>query len=264
MNAPQTPAILPDDDQLFRLLRQLDRMPEAPQRATAEALGLSLGKLNALLHSAQAAGFIRITGRDSTDRRQRFAYALTAKGAAEKAAKQAELEQTPEYKLQQQLKFKKENKPPQFIKMDEFTVNLPGRGGEHYLQASLVLRTADGSTEGRIKDFLPIVRDRVILVLSSRTMQELSTVEGKNAMAREIALVINSIIEPQLTAIFILQQQPGTADLQNLERIGAMPQSTTAGEKLSQTAVQAAAQFWKVSEMDLPVQQVLFDKFVMQ
>jgi flagellar basal body-associated protein FliL len=189
---------------------------------------------------------------------------MYAKGAAEKAAKQAELEQTPEYKLQQQLKFKKENKPPQFIKMDEFTVNLPGRGGEHYLQASMVLRTADSATEGRIKDFLPIVRDRVILVLSSRTMQELSTVEGKNAMAREIALVINSIIEPQLTAIFILQQQPGTADLQNLERIGAMPQSTTAGEKLSQTAVQAAAQFWKVSEMDLPVQQVLFDKFVMQ
>jgi len=112
-------------------------------------------------------------------------YMMYAKGAAEKAAKQAELEQTPEYKLQQQLKFKKENKPPSFIKMDEFTVNLPGRGGEHYLQASIVLRTADGSTEGRIKDFLPIVRDRVILVLSSRTMQELSTVEGKNAMARE-------------------------------------------------------------------------------
>ncbi|MFZ9161719.1 MAG: flagellar basal body-associated FliL family protein, partial [Burkholderiaceae bacterium] len=128
-------------------------------------------------------------------------YMMYAKGAAEKAAKQAELEQTPEYKLQQQLKFKKENKPPSFIKMDEFTVNLPGRGGEHYLQASLVLRTADGSTEGRIKDFLPIVRDRVILVLSSRTMQELSTVEGKNNMPREIALVINSIIEPQLTAI---------------------------------------------------------------
>ncbi|MEY4084104.1 MAG: hypothetical protein RL483_1473 [Pseudomonadota bacterium] len=191
-------------------------------------------------------------------------YMMYAKGAAEKAAKQAELEQTPEYKLQQQLKFKKENKPPVFIKMDEFTVNLPGRGGEHYLQASMVLRTADSATDGRIKDFLPIIRDRVILVLSSRTMQELSTVEGKNAMAREIALVINSIIEPQLTAIFILQQQPGTAELQNLERIGAMPQSTTAGEKLSQTAVQAAAQFWKVSEMDLPVQQVLFDKFVMQ
>lgn len=85
MNAHQPPAFQPDDEQLFRLLRQLDRAPEASQRATAQALGLSLGKLNALLRDAQAAGFIRITDRDSTDRRQRFAYALTPKGAAEKA-----------------------------------------------------------------------------------------------------------------------------------------------------------------------------------
>ena len=85
MNAPQTSAFLPDEDALFRVLRQLDRVPEASQRATAEALGLSLGKLNALLQAAQAAGFIRITDRDSTDRRQRFAYALTAKGGAEKS-----------------------------------------------------------------------------------------------------------------------------------------------------------------------------------
>ena len=85
MNAHQPPAFQPDDEQLFRLLRQLDRAPEASQRATAQALGLSLGKLNALLRDAQAAGLIRITDRDSTDRRQRFAYALTPKGAAEKA-----------------------------------------------------------------------------------------------------------------------------------------------------------------------------------
>ncbi len=229
----------------------------APADEAAAAAAAAKAKKKKLMIIGAAVGLVIIIGAV-------VGYMMYSKGAQEKAMKQAELEQTPEYKLQQQLKFKKENKPPKFIKMDEFTVNLPGRGGEHYLQASLVLRTADGSTEGRIKDFLPIVRDRVILVLSSRTMQELSTVEGKNNMAREIALVINSIIEPQLTAIFILQQQPGTADIQNLERIGAMPQSTTAGEKLSQTAVQAAAQFWKVSEMDLPVQQVLFDKFVMQ
>ena len=85
MNTPQTPAFPTDEDQLFRLLRQLDLAPEASQRATAEALSLSLGKLNALLHAAQAAGFIRITDRESSDRRQRFAYALTAKGFAEKA-----------------------------------------------------------------------------------------------------------------------------------------------------------------------------------
>ena len=139
-----------------------------------------------------------------------------------------------------------------------------GRGGEHYLQTTVVLRTGDAGTEGKIKQFLPVIRDKIILVLSSRTMQELATVDGKNAMAKEIALVINSIIEPQLTAIYILQQRLESAELANLERIGAVPKQTTAGERLSQTAIEAAAQYWKVTEMDLPVQGVLFDRLVMQ
>jgi flagellar FliL protein len=191
-------------------------------------------------------------------------YYMWSQQQAEAKRKQAELEATPEYQLKKQMEFRKENKPPRFIKMDEFTVNLPGRGGEHYLQTTVVLRTGDAGTEGKIKQFLPVIRDKIILVLSSRTMQELATVDGKNAMAKEIALVINSIIEPQLTAIYILQQRLESAELANLERIGAVPKQTTAGERLSQTAIEAAAQYWKVTEMDLPVQGVLFDRLVMQ
>jgi len=191
-------------------------------------------------------------------------YYMWSQNQAEAKRKQAELEATPEYQLKKQMEFRKENKPPRFIKMDEFTVNLPGRGGEHYLQTAIVLRTGDTGTEGKIKNFLPVIRDKIILVLSSRTMQELATVDGKNAMAKEIALVINSIIEPQLTAIYILQQRMESAELANLERIGAVPKTTTAGERLSQTAIEAAAQYWKVTEMDLPVQGVLFDRLVMQ
>ncbi|NKX44274.1 bifunctional sulfate adenylyltransferase/adenylylsulfate kinase [Roseicyclus persicicus] len=76
---------LPEDELLFRLLRQLDLAPEASQRATAEALGISLGRLNAQLRAVTEAGLVRVTGRDSVDRRSRFAYALTPHGAAEKA-----------------------------------------------------------------------------------------------------------------------------------------------------------------------------------
>ena len=191
-------------------------------------------------------------------------YYMWSQGQAEAKRKQAELEATPEYQLKKQMEFRKENKPPRFVAMDEFTVNLPGRGGEHYLQTKILLRTGEATTEAKIKNFMPIIRDKILLVLSSRTMQELATVDGKNAMAKEIALVINAIIEPQLTAIFILQQRLESADLANLERIGAIPKQTTAGERLSQTAIEAAAQYWKVTEMDLPVQGVLFDRLVMQ
>ena len=75
---------LPDDDLLFRLLRQVDIAPDASQRATAAALGISLGRLNTHLRAAVDAELIKISDRASTDRRQRFAYGLTARGATEK------------------------------------------------------------------------------------------------------------------------------------------------------------------------------------
>ncbi|MGH1466262.1 MAG: bifunctional sulfate adenylyltransferase/adenylylsulfate kinase [Cognatishimia sp.] len=75
---------LQDEDLLFRLLRQLDLAPGAPQRATAEALGISLGRLNALLRSATDAKLVNKSDRPGPDNRQRFAYGLTLKGATEK------------------------------------------------------------------------------------------------------------------------------------------------------------------------------------
>jgi sulfate adenylyltransferase len=84
MNALSSTPPLPEEDQLFRLLRQLDLAPEASQRATAEALGISLGRLNSYLRAVTQAGFITKSNRPGPDRRQRFTYALTMRGASEK------------------------------------------------------------------------------------------------------------------------------------------------------------------------------------
>ncbi len=84
MATPETDLMSDEEDELFRLLRQLDAAPDASQRATASAIGISLGHLNARLKSAAEAGLITISKRDGPDRRQRFAYALTTRGAAEK------------------------------------------------------------------------------------------------------------------------------------------------------------------------------------
>ncbi len=72
------------DDQMFRLLRQLDVAPDASQRAMAQTIGISLGRLNALLRDATTAGLVKIGNKDSTDKRQRYSYALTTRGAGEK------------------------------------------------------------------------------------------------------------------------------------------------------------------------------------
>ena len=72
------------EDQLFRLLRQLEIAPEASQRVTAQAIGVSLGRLNALLKQAADAKFIKITDHSGSDKRARYAYEITARGAGEK------------------------------------------------------------------------------------------------------------------------------------------------------------------------------------
>ncbi|WP_425354926.1 bifunctional sulfate adenylyltransferase/adenylylsulfate kinase [Oceaniglobus trochenteri] len=69
---------------MFRLLRQLDRAPEASQRVMAQAIGVSLGRFNALLRSAVEQGFATISDRDGPDKRARYAYSITSRGAAEK------------------------------------------------------------------------------------------------------------------------------------------------------------------------------------
>ncbi|MEO9826946.1 MAG: bifunctional sulfate adenylyltransferase/adenylylsulfate kinase [Paracoccaceae bacterium] len=84
MIAQPTQPITDDEIETFRLLRQLDTAPSASQRATASALGVSLGLLNARLKTAVEAGLISISERDGPDKRQRFAYSLTTRGATTK------------------------------------------------------------------------------------------------------------------------------------------------------------------------------------
>ena len=73
-----------EQDQLFRLLRQLEINPGAAQRQMAAALSISLGRLNTLLRMATDVGLVEHSTKKSTDKRQRIAYVLTSRGASEK------------------------------------------------------------------------------------------------------------------------------------------------------------------------------------
>lgn len=156
---------------------------------------------------------------------------------------------------------------PMFVKLDTFTVQLPPNRvsrelGAQVLQIDIFLRVLDKTVHDKIKEFMPFVQDRIITMLSSRPSEQLALVEGKEVLGKEIALVVNSIIEPQLTAIYVLQQHPSRADLQNLQRIGAMPKIEPVD--IAQLAREAAAKFPRISETDLPVHGVLFGSFVMK
>jgi flagellar FliL protein len=75
-------------------------------------------------------------------------------------------------------------KPPVFLQLETFTVNL--QGGEHYLQVDLTLEVADQVQVDAIKLHMPRVRSRLLTLLASKDAEALNTQEGKQALVREI------------------------------------------------------------------------------
>lgn len=87
--------------------------------------------------------------------------------------------------------------PPVFVILDPFTVNLQPEGGEQYLQVAFTLQVAGQPDVERIKLYMPQVRSRVLLMLSSKKASELMTVEGKKKLSDEIIAQIKQPFYPQ-------------------------------------------------------------------
>lgn len=75
-------------------------------------------------------------------------------------------------------------KPPVFMPLETFTVNL--QGGEQYLQTDITLQVADQLQADEIKLHMPRVRSRLLALLSSKQAEDLSTPEDKKKLAKEV------------------------------------------------------------------------------
>jgi flagellar FliL protein len=76
--------------------------------------------------------------------------------------------------------------PPQYLPIDPLTVNLQDEDSGHYLQIGLTLQMADAKTSERVKTNLPVIRNSLLLLLSSKSVRELRSVEGKEQLQKEI------------------------------------------------------------------------------
>lgn len=75
-------------------------------------------------------------------------------------------------------------KPPVFMPLETFTVNL--QGGEQYLQTDITLQVVDAAQADEIKLQMPRVRSRLLSLLSSKEPDALVTAEHKKQLAAEI------------------------------------------------------------------------------
>ena len=75
---------------------------------------------------------------------------------------------------------------PVFVPIEPFTVNLQPENGEQYLQLSFSLQMESPAQVELIKQNMPKVRSRLLMLLSSKKSSELTTSEGKQQLAAEI------------------------------------------------------------------------------
>ncbi len=74
-----------NDEVRLRLLRKLAENPNASQRELAQALGISLGKVNYCLKALISVGWIKVGNFAKSNNKIKYAYVLTPDGIKEKS-----------------------------------------------------------------------------------------------------------------------------------------------------------------------------------
>lgn len=136
---------------------------------------------------------------------QKYAADATASGAQGAAAEHAE---------EPKKKEKKEG-PPIFEKVEPFVVNLSGGPTAPMLQLEMQAELYDEAAKTNFKAYMPKIRSAVILLLSSKSEEEVASAEGKVKLRAQIKRIMNESmdaaeeepVESVLFTSFIIQQQ---------------------------------------------------------
>ena len=78
--------------------------------------------------------------------------------------------------------------------LDTFTVNLKSDSGRRYLKATMSLELDNPELSHELDSKAPVLRDRIIRILSSKTLEEISSKKGKQKVSEQIMDTLNSMI----------------------------------------------------------------------
>jgi flagellar FliL protein len=100
------------------------------------------------------------------------------------------------YKKSNENKAEKEEQVSIIIPLKSFVVNLfDKRGmGKRYLKISMELEVGKEEDRMKVEDNKPRLRDTVLILLSSQTLKEINTMEGKLELKNAIVLRMNQIL----------------------------------------------------------------------
>jgi flagellar FliL protein len=80
------------------------------------------------------------------------------------------------------------------IPMETFVVNLAGSRGGKLLKLSLELEVTNAGVMEEIEKRKPQIRDLIIIILSSKTFEQISEMKGKDSLRDELKDTVNSFL----------------------------------------------------------------------
>jgi flagellar FliL protein len=85
---------------------------------------------------------------------------------------------------------KKEEEVGEKLALDEFLLNLSG-GNNHYLRATFAVGLRKGVKEKEMEEEVAPIRDAMLSVLTTKTLEDISTQAGKEKLREEMVKKIN-------------------------------------------------------------------------
>ena len=82
----------------------------------------------------------------------------------------------------------------EIVELEEILVNLAD--GQTYLKITLALGLKEGETKEEFHEKLPAISDAIIMTLTSKKPEDISTEEGKQSLKAEIRAKVNYVLDP--------------------------------------------------------------------
>ena len=78
--------------------------------------------------------------------------------------------------------------------LDTFTVNLKSDAGRRYLKVTMSLELDGEELSLELDAKAPVLRDRIIRILTSKTLEEISSKKGKGKVSEQVIDTLNAMI----------------------------------------------------------------------
>lgn len=82
----------------------------------------------------------------------------------------------------------------QIFPMRVFVVNLNNPGGKRYLKTKIELEFVQEVVKEELTQKIPQLRDMILMLLSSKTLDEIQRIEGKIGLRNELIMRINQLL----------------------------------------------------------------------